>query len=454
MIRQCLLIIAVFISTLSCFADEGVKKLNWNGIEVVWLEDNRFPTYNVLFYFGDGAISDNSKRMGETSWMFALLSSGTRRFSRSEIKDNLDYFGASYGGSVSHEYSEFQVSGLVKDILPTMKKICHIFDDANFPVGEIKKLKKRVMSSKKNLVSSHASIGQMAFRELSMSGTPFGHSSEGKLKDIKYIKQKYLLKRLEFFNKKVFKRIYITGPKNTLSIKNIIMNECGWSGQGINPIVKTSVPPVAKKNSPKIHLITVPKANQVQIHIGRYTTPGELSSDVTNAIASGIIAGSPLGVLSNELRNVRGLTYGASSFITMQRDYGRIAISTTTKSESAVEVIKVIKDVLSQVSVGKFPLKKFEMIKSSEAGAYPFALESNLSYLNTLLFMDHTEQDYSRFHSYPTRINKVSAKDMQSVVEKAFDWNQMTIVVVGEKRMAKFLKTLGPVKVTSYRNFL
>ncbi len=448
------IICCVGISVAFAETDQRVKKLNWDGIEVVWLEDNRFPTYDIVFYFGEGALTDASNRIGETNWMFSLMTSGTRRFTRKEIKDHLDYFGASYGGSAFHEYSKFNVSGLVKDVIPTVKKVCHLFDDANFPERELRRLKSRVINSKKNLVSSHDSIAQMSFRELSLAGSPFAHPSQGKLRDIKNIRRENLRKRLDYFNKKAFKRIYITGPKSVLGIKNLVLNECGWSGKEMLPPYRVEKFERKEQESPRIYLVTVPKANQAKIMIGRYGLPEELPSDVTNAVASGLVAGSPLGLLPDELRDKRGLTYSVGSYISMQRDYGRMAISTSTKSESAVEAIEAIRDVLAQIKSGNYPKDKLSMIKSSISGSYPFSLESNFSYLSTLLHMDLLNRPYSTFYSFPERVMKVTALEAQVAASKAYDWNQMTIVVVGAKSLAKSLKKLGPVKVVSYKKFL
>ena len=43
------------------------ERLNWDGIDVVWIENNRLPKYQVSVYFADGALSDHSKGMVKPS---------------------------------------------------------------------------------------------------------------------------------------------------------------------------------------------------------------------------------------------------------------------------------------------------------------------------------------------------------------------------------------------------
>ena len=93
--KRILIIGLTLIISSSVFAgniSDRITKLDWDGIEVVWLEDNRFPTYDVIFYFADGALSDGNYLKGETSSMFSMLGNGTRRFSQKDLSDHLEYF--------------------------------------------------------------------------------------------------------------------------------------------------------------------------------------------------------------------------------------------------------------------------------------------------------------------------------------------------------------------------
>ena len=108
------------------YLDDNLKKLKWNDIEVVWLEDDTFPTYNFTVYFHAGALTDSKSKEGETEFMFSELTSGTTRYAKKEILEALEFYGANYGSNVTHEYATYSVSGLVKDMTPTMMMVCHL----------------------------------------------------------------------------------------------------------------------------------------------------------------------------------------------------------------------------------------------------------------------------------------------------------------------------------------
>ena len=78
------IIITLLFSTFSFanYIDDNVKKLDWNGIEVVWLEDNSLPTYDVTVYFNEGSLGETAQLAGVGEFMFQQLTSGTTRYTQ------------------------------------------------------------------------------------------------------------------------------------------------------------------------------------------------------------------------------------------------------------------------------------------------------------------------------------------------------------------------------------
>lgn len=444
----------ISLTSLSAHASPDIQELNWKGIPVTYLEDSRLPTYQMSVYFADGALSDEGGIPGETNAMFKLLSSGTRRYSQKDIADNLEFYGASYGGNVTHEYSTYGVSGLIKDMVPTLKKICHLFQDANFPQNEIEKEQERARSALLSLVNDHSALASRAFREIQLAGSKFSYPVEGKLADIKKFNQKGLQAKLDYFNKKVAKHIYITGPSAALDSKEIFLNDCGWSSEADfkRELGKLNVPKV--QNGPEISLIVVKDANQAQVRMGQYLPVGEIEDAEALALTSEYLGGGFTSVLMREVRVRRGLTYSIGSFAARQKYYGRSGISTFTRNETAGALFGVIKNILEQGAAGEIADEDFERVKNAFIGSYPFSLESSGSYLSQLMSFDHIDEPYSRLSRFPEIIKGIKKDEMVQTFKNIFDWNNMRIVVVGDESLEKELSKFGKVKKFTYQNFL
>jgi len=430
-----------------------IQKYDWDGIEVVYLKDARYPTYNALIYFADGSLSDRKNELGATNAMFSLLGAGTRRFSQKELSDNLEYYGVSYGGSSTHEASSYAISGLVKNIIPTMKKICHMFADAQFPPQEIRKAKIRAKDSLNSMVTSHSTLARRVFRELSLAKTPFSYPVGGKLRDIRNLKSKVLKKKLEYFNKRVYKKIYLSGPPGVLAIKDIINKECGWRKKQSS--FKRSVSYKPKKfHGTKIHLVTVPNANQAHVRVGRVLNKDELHKHELMQLTSSYLGGGFTSKLMREIRVKRGLSYTANAFASEQKDYGRAGVASFTKNSTLGALITVIRDTLASVQKGKFPKEELERARGHLTGGYPFKFEMNAAYLGELIHLDHTGRDYADILKFIDRVKSYSTGDVMAMTKALYSWDKQTIVVVGDKSLLKQLKQFGKVKMHNYKNFL
>lgn len=449
-----LLITFSFYFTSHSFAQDNIKKLDWEGVEVIWLQDERYPTYNMIFYFADGALSDSPSSKGETEAALAYLGLGTRRFEQKAISENLEFYGVSTGANITHEFSSYSISGLVKDLIPTVKKICHLFDDAVYPQTELDRDRNRSIEGLRNMVSDHGALASRAFRELSLAGTPFDYPTGGKISDIRKWSSKGLKEKLQYLNNNVQKRIYITGPKSVLQAQRVINEECGWKNQK-NLFVRQVdyVAPAAKK-SPTIYLVPVAKANQAQVRIGRFLAKNELSPDHLMGLASDYLGGGFTSPLMRELRVLRGLTYSVSAFAGPQKFYGRSGIATFTKNETIADLLNVVKNVIEKNAKGEFLEEDFIRAKDGLAGGHPFRFERPMSYLTQLMYLDHEGRDMSELYEFQKRVRSISREEMTSEIGKLYDWSQMSIVVVGDKSLEKSLKEFGEVLVLKPEQFL
>lgn len=437
--------------------EDNIKHLNWNGIEVVYIEDNRFPTYDLTIYFADGALSEKKGQAGLSVHSFNLMDSGTDKLSQKEILEELEFLGTQFGADVTHEYTTLNVSGLTKDLKTSMTQICSLMRSANYPEAVIKKELEVERIGLQNLVASPQALAERIFREISMGNTPYSYPVSGKMADLKALTPLALRKQLDYFLNTVKKRIYVTGPKSVLELEKILENKCLLKGSAAD-FVRSIEAPKKHLNKTSFVFVPVPDANQVQLRIGRFLNHDETSERNLDALASDFLGGGFTSRLMREVRVKRGLTYSIGSFVSSQKQYGRSGISTFTKNETIDRLIDVIDATISKIS--KDGITEADLARSTDGmiGSYPFKFENNRAFLAQLLLLDHIGKPYSDLFDFKESVAKYNAKDVAQKIEKVFNMKSQVIFVLGDKsilpKLRKLTKKYGPLKIVDYRPYL
>ena len=427
---------------------KDVQKTKWNDLDVVWVEDEKFPRFTASFYFQDGALSDDFS--GLTQATFDLLTAGTSTQNQKEIAQFFDFYGAKLKHSVTHEYSVLSLSGLTKDIQPLMGKVCELFKDAQYPASELNSYVSRSKSHLKNLVTSHAALADRVFRQISLDGSSYEVPVEGTLNSFDKITKEKLIQRLKALSE-TKKILYVSGPSEVKQLKSTISEKCKWRSHQYLSSKELKKP----SSQSVIYLVPVPGANQAQIRIGRLMNREELKGKIDNFhFLAAFLGGGFTSKLVQELRVKRGLTYSASAYVSVQKAYGRAGVSTFSKSETASETISIIRDIFDELASNKISDKEFNHQKGNTIGGFAFGFEETSAFLGQLMLYEHQGRKVDDLEKFPENIQRLKQTELAQAGLEAFPWNRMTILVVGDKALEKTLSKIRPVRVINYEDYL
>ncbi len=426
---------------------DSVKRTKWGDLDVVWVQDDKFPRFTASLYLEDGALKDKSP--GITQGTFDQFTAGTSKETQRQISEFFDFYGANLKHSVTHEYSVMSVQALTRDIAPVMGKFCEIWKDAQYPDSELRSYISRSKSQLKNLVTSHSSLADRVFRKISLEESPYVNPVEGTLAGYDLLNSAALKTRLAEL-RGARKVLYLAGPKDVLSMEKVISG-CGWTAGKKMAELDLKKPGLQSA----IYLVPVPGANQAQIRIGRYVTKSEVEGKYDQfQFLSSYLGGSFTSKLVQELRVKRGLTYSAGAYVSIQKEYGRAGVTTFSKTETAAEAISIIRDVFAEVSQGGVTPDEFKHQQGHMIGGYAFGFEETGAFIGQLMLYDHQQRPLIELQEFPERISRLKANDLSRANLEVFPWEKLTIIVVGDKSLEKSLSKIRPVRILNYQDFL
>lgn len=188
----------------------------------------------------------------------------------------------------------------------------------------------------------------------------------------------------------------------------------------------------------------VTQANIAMVHAGiERNNPDYYPVVVMNEIFSGGFSGR----LMQQLRSVRGLTYGVGGGVGSNWDYpGLFRLQMATKSGTTLESIEALRGEARRLVTDPITPAELSLAKESLLNAFVFTMDTREKALNQQVLLEFYGFPKDYFTKYPAEIGKITAEDVQRVAKKYVHPDQLAVLVVGNQaQFEKPLSTLGTV---------
>jgi predicted Zn-dependent peptidase len=220
-----------------------------------------------------------------------------------------------------------------------------------------------------------------------------------------------------------------------------------WKGSGAAAVEK--LPAVEPPKTRQVYLIDKPGAAQSQIRIGSIGVPRSTPDYFPITVMNTILGGSFSSRLNNNLREVHGYTYGASSGFDMRLGAGPFFAAAGVQTDKTVDALKEFFNELNAI-LKPVPAEELSRAKNYVSLRYPSAFETTGDMSRRLedALVYHLPDDY--FAKYVQNIQAVTPADVQRVAQKYVQPDRVVVVIVGDLKVIEpgiRALNLGPVTI-------
>ncbi len=414
-----------------------------SGTPTLFVAAPELPIIDVRLTFDAGAARDSELRaglFGLASLTSQLLDEGTSTQTTDDIAKRFEQLGAEFSAASYRDMFTVNLRVLSDPAYfnPAIDQLLAILKDAQFPQSSIDRVLNNAAIGQQQRKESPASVvGIRFYREL-YGKHPYAEpvtGTEDSLKkitpqDIRQFKDTYLVANNL--------NIAITGQLNSQQAQELAnrISQSLPAGKKAQPLPEPSTLTSAKT-------VAVPfNSSQSHVMIGQIGISRDNPDHYALAVGNEMLGGSGFNaLLMKELREKRGLTYGAYSGFTPMRAKGPFIISYSTRGDQAVESIKVAKQTLHQFMTQPLDQQLLNETKEGILNGYPLSLSSNESILGYLGMIGFYDLPTSYLADYPKQIAAVTAQDIQQAIGKYIKPEQMLTVVVGQPFDSNALNT-------------
>lgn len=135
--------------------------------------------------------------------------------------------------------------------------------------------------------------------------------------------------------------------------------------------------------------------------------------------------------LMENAREKKGLTYGIYSAVQDYRHADLITVSTSTKNESAGEMLAIIRDEMTRLHTETVSARELEDAKAYITGSMPLALSSTDAIAEMVLGLRADDLPIDYLDRYADYMRAVTEDDIQRVARRVLQPGAMTTILVG-----------------------
>lgn len=400
-----------------------------NGAHVVYHYAPEIPILDVNIAFAAGSAYDGSQ-FGLSALTTRLLDQGNGGLRAETVADKFADVGAQYGGTLSQDMIMLSLRTLTRP--DALKQATDMFalliSHPDFPTDAFLREKNHQLMSIKQSQESPDTIAQEAFYQALYGQHPYGHPLNGNaqtvnaltIEDIRHFYQQYIVSKNTV--------IVLVGAID-VALAHQLADQLTHdlpAGDAAQPIpAATALTHAVNINIPHTTSQTVLCLGQLGI---THENPDYFPLQVANYILGG---NTMVSMLSNELREKRGLTYGVNSEFAPMPGIGPFMISLSTRQKQANIALNVTRDTLTSFTKTGPDEQELTAAKHYLAGSYPVSLGSNHNIANLLIRIAfyHLPNDF--LNTYVAHINAVSTADIKRALTHTINPDKLLQITVG-----------------------
>lgn len=428
------------------------EKLLANGLVLLLVEDHLQEGVTIGLQMPVGEFCDTPGREGTAELTIGMVLKGPASLTPEEFTEHFENIGAALFSEVGDEHCIIGCKFLGRHVHTVAPLFWEMITKPGFRDGEFTRLKREMSTGLQAETADPMSIANRHFTTLLC----------GKNHPAGRVQTRRSIKRISFSDVTSFYDSFFSpqggvfimagdfdAEKMLVDLRPLLVS---WNATRTKaPVIAGPLPP---RLSTEIRLIDKPDLSQASLIIG-HPVAGELNKKRNElALANYIIGGGNFSSrLMAHIRSKEGKTYGISSQISCNRDFGVFTIATSTQNSRTADMLASIMTVYRDVAAQGVTGDELTKAKQFAAGNMAFQLEGIVNIADKLLWLRQFGRDVSYIENFNDMIHSISLDSVNDAIKTFLASSHFAIAAVGGKDGLKAaLAAYGTVHAVNFRD--
>lgn len=399
------------------------------GAKVLFTQAKGLPMLDIQLNF-DAASSRDGEQFGLATLTNTLIGTATKTLSEEQIINQFESLGSEFSTTSLKDMAIVSMRTLTRDSIlrQSLSVFKEVVANVDFQQAYLSREKRQIYQSIEASKQNPASVARLKFDQLVFADHAYSHAKIG---------TKDTVKAIQLDDLKRFYHQYYVAKNLTIALVGDISKTQAQQiarqiSHGLNIGEKAQANPMISplKQTQKIH-VEFP-SEQTHLLVGQTGVNRTHSDYYALYLGNHIFGGSGLSsILSEEVREQRGLAYSAVSYFTKMKSNGFFLIKLQTKNSQTQQAKQLVLNTLENFIEKPIAPQLLQDGKDNIIGGFSLETSSNANILTYLSIIGFYELPDDFLSSFTKKIDTISEKEVQSAFRRLIDLNRLIILSVG-----------------------
>jgi zinc protease len=405
---------------------------NWrtaNGVPIYFIPARELPMVDAQILFNAGSAGDG-ERPGLAKLTSGLLEEGAGDWSADAIADRFDQVGARFSASSRRDSASVALRSLVDSryLQPTVETVARLLKEPTFAPDAVERVRQQMLTALRDRAQSPGAIAQDAFYKALYGNHPYAIPPEGTVASLNAITRA----EIQEFHRRHYTAanavVAIVGDLDRPAAEQLANTLVGSLPQGerVPP-----TPPVAPLAASQTLRIPHP-SSQSHILIGQVGVSRADPDYYALYLGNHVLGGNGLvSQLSQEIREKRGLAYGAYSGFSPMRQAGPFLLNLQTRNDQVDIALQVAQTTLREFTANGPDPRILEEARQNITGGFALDLAGNGKLAGALGSIAFHGLPLDYLQNYISMMNGISLEQVKTAWQRHVQPDRLITVIVG-----------------------
>ncbi|MGB8330705.1 MAG: pitrilysin family protein [Polyangiales bacterium] len=304
------------------------------------------PLVDVEIALPVGGLRDPSGREGLAQLTGHLMRRGPHGVSQERFEDRVAALGARLSVEVSMRSTRFRATVLRRHLEPLLDLLAEVVWQPALRASDFAKLKRQAQASLSARLDDDQALGAVCFREALFGEHPYGRSVSGHSDSLRRIRIHHVQ---DFYERHIAKGTFVVGVAGDITEEEVrLLVGKRFPSARRRKLKVPDVPATHARRGRHVVIVDKPERTQTQLFIGTLGARTHDRSLFPLVVSNTAFGGTFSGPLMQEVRAVRGWSYGAYSRLLHSTQRDAWYMSTAPAAEYSADCAALQLDLLER----------------------------------------------------------------------------------------------------------